>query len=299
MNNEEAFLSSTFREFIKCWRSGTKARVIIESVNGHAFVNFSAFLGYPDDVHVKPRPSKRKPSGGPRKKSAKKTQRDNDRAARYQEQKRREGAASASNNPEEAVVTSSPGAASASNSTEEAVVTSSPGAESAMTLSGLEFSFASPVPETLRQTSINEISTSMILSDVNEQTEQNEQETDSKGEDQNVSDDDGKCSKAAQKCQEDAPDEQTCEIHTKEMLERGRKQMISNIERFEHIPWWREDKLNYEFMKEKENEIARCRKCQIQKVRSEVRSLKSILWTDPSQFQKRIVTLGENLNSEK
>ena len=281
MNNEEAFLSSTFREFIKCWRSGTKARVIIESVNGHAFVNFSAFLGYPDDVHVKPRPSKRKPSGGPRKKSAKKIQRDNDRAARYQERKRREGAVSASNN------------------TEEAVATSSPDAESAMTISGLEFSFASPVPETLRQTSNDETSTSMILSDVNEQTEQNEQETDNKGEDQNVSDDDGECSKAAQKCQEDAPDEQTCEIHTKEMLERGRKQMISNIERFEHIPWWREDKLNYKFMKEKENEIARCRKCQIQKVRSEVRSLKSILWTDPSQFQKRIVTLGENLNSEK
>ena len=290
MNNEEAFLSSTFREFIKCWRSGTKARVIIESVNGHAFVNFSAFLGYPDDVHVKPRPSKRKPSRGPRKKSANKIQRDNDRAARYQERKRREGAVSASNNPE------------------EAVATSSPDAESAMTISGLEFSFASPVPETLRQTSINEISTSMILSDVKEQTEQheqseqneqNEQETDNRGEDQNVSYDDMECSKAAQKFQEAAPDEQTCEIHTKEMLERGRKQMISNIERFEHIPWWREDKLNYKFMKEKENEIARCRKCQIQKVRSEVRSLKSILWTDPSQVQKRIVTLGENLNSEK
>ena len=156
MNNEEAFLSSTFCEFIKCWRSGTKARVIIESMNGHAFVNFSAFLGYPDDVHSKSRPSKRKPSGGPRKKSAKKIQRDNDRAARYQERKRE-------------------GAASASNNSEEAVVMSSPGAESVMTLSGLEFSFASPVPETLRQTSNDEISNSLILSHIEEQNEENEQ----------------------------------------------------------------------------------------------------------------------------
>ena len=175
MNNEEAFLSSTFCEFIKCWRSGTKARVIIESMNGHAFVNFSAFLGYPEDAHFNPRPSpsRRKPSGGPRKKSAKKIQRDNVRAARYQERKRE-------------------GAASASNNSEEAAVTSSPGAESAMTLSGLEFSFASPVPETLRQTSNDDISTSMILNDSEEQNGQNEQETqaDKKGEKQRPNDED-------------------------------------------------------------------------------------------------------------
>ena len=77
MNSEEAFLFATFREFYKCWRSGTKARVTIESVNGKAFVNFSAFLGNPDDAHFKPRPSNWKPSkAGPRKKSDKKLKRD-------------------------------------------------------------------------------------------------------------------------------------------------------------------------------------------------------------------------------
>ena len=90
MNSEEAFLFATFKEFYKCWRSGTKARVIIESVNGKAFVNFSAFLGDPYDVHFKPRPSKRNPSKRPRKKSDNKIKRDNQRAAQFQERKRRE-----------------------------------------------------------------------------------------------------------------------------------------------------------------------------------------------------------------
>ena len=204
MNNEGAFLSSTFCEFIKCWRSGKKARVIIESMNGHAFVNFSAFLGYPEDAHFKPRPgpSKRKPSGGPRKKSAKKIQRDNDRAARYQERKREE-------------------AASASNNSEEAAVTSSPGAESAMTLSGLEFSFASPVPATLRQTSNDDISTSMILIDSEEQNEQNEQnvqetQKDKKGEKQSLYDEDQKHANE----ESDQMCEHRCQRHTREVLEK-------------------------------------------------------------------------------
>ena len=81
MNSEEAFLLATFKELFKCWRSGTKARVIIESVNGKAFVNFLAFLGDPEDAHFKPRPSKRNPSKGPRKKSENKIKRDNDCAA--------------------------------------------------------------------------------------------------------------------------------------------------------------------------------------------------------------------------
>ena len=150
MNNEEAFLSSTIREFIKCWRSGTKARVIIESLNGHPFINFSAFLGNPDDAHAKPRPAKRKPSEGPRKKSAKKVQRDNDRAARYQERKRMEGAASPSDIQKSAM------------DDPQAAETSTPGTESAMTVSGLEFSFASPVPETLRQDSSHDINQSSL-----------------------------------------------------------------------------------------------------------------------------------------
>ena len=117
MNSEEAFLFATFKEFYKCWRSGTKARVIIEAVNGKAFVNFSAFLGNPDDAHFKRRPSKWNPSKGPRKKSDNKIKRDNYHAAQYQERRRREEAASASSstplgNPE-ANITSSLSSAAA------------------------------------------------------------------------------------------------------------------------------------------------------------------------------------------
>ena len=67
-NSEASFLFSTFKEFFKCWRSGAKCRVFIESVNGKAIINFSTILGYPDDVHFKPWQSKRNPSKGPRKK---------------------------------------------------------------------------------------------------------------------------------------------------------------------------------------------------------------------------------------
>ena len=159
MNSEAAFLFSTFKEFYKCWRSGTRARVFIESFNGQAFINFSAFLGHPGDAHFNPRPTKRNPSRGPRKKSEKKTKRDNDRAARFQQRKRKEEeAASASiskpvDNP-------------------EAIATSSPGAESEMTFSSQEFSFASPVPENLRQDKNENNSDSMIVSDKIERQEQ-------------------------------------------------------------------------------------------------------------------------------
>ena len=44
---EEAFLLSTFSEFMKCWKSSKKSRLFIESVNGMAFMNFSVFLGDP------------------------------------------------------------------------------------------------------------------------------------------------------------------------------------------------------------------------------------------------------------
>ena len=95
---EEAFLFSTFVEFNKCWRSGKRSRLVIESVNGHAFVNFSAFLGHPETMHFAPR-EKRSPSRysnkKPKKKSKRKTQRDNDRAARFQEKKRQEREAAA------------------------------------------------------------------------------------------------------------------------------------------------------------------------------------------------------------
>ena len=137
---EEAFLFSTFIEFNKCWRSGTKARVIMESYNGAAFVNPSAFLGYPDDVHFNPRPERQNPPKKPRKKSEKKVKRDNECAARFQSKKRKEEeeAATASSTPTdnpEASISSSP----------------SPGmeSESVVTTSDLAFSFASPVQETL------------------------------------------------------------------------------------------------------------------------------------------------------
>ena len=41
----------------------------MESANENTFVNFSAFLGHPDNVHFQPRPSKPNPTTAPRKKS--------------------------------------------------------------------------------------------------------------------------------------------------------------------------------------------------------------------------------------
>ena len=161
--SEEAFLFSTFKEFCKCWRSGTRARVIMESMNGNTFVNFSAFLGHPDNAHFQPRPSKRNPTTVPRKKSEKKIKRDNDRAARFQEQKKnKQGAAASASKPVD---------------NPEASATSTPGSESVMTISSLEsslesqkFTFASPVQETLRQSTSQE--SSMILSDKKEQQDE-------------------------------------------------------------------------------------------------------------------------------
>ena len=40
-NTEEAFLFAGFIEFVKCWSSSKKSRIVIESVNGQAFMNFS------------------------------------------------------------------------------------------------------------------------------------------------------------------------------------------------------------------------------------------------------------------
>ena len=183
MNSEASFLFSTFNEFYKCWRSGANSRLFIESVNGKAFINFSAFLGNPDDAHFKPWHSKRNPSKVQRKKSAKKIKRDNDRAARFQESKRKE---------EEA--------ASAPKSADkpEAIVTSSPGAESAMTISGLEFSFSSPVPENLRHDTSH--GTSMILSDKKDQNEQEDDNTFNNS----VSEFQGEEDEVQEQCEEDS-----------------------------------------------------------------------------------------------
>ena len=93
---EEAFLFSTFVEFNKCWSSGKKSRLVIESVNGFAFVNFSAFLGHPKTIHFAPRENQNPGRKSSKKKSKRKTQRDNQRAARFQEMKRQEKEAAVS-----------------------------------------------------------------------------------------------------------------------------------------------------------------------------------------------------------
>ena len=161
-NTEEAFLLSTFSEFVKCWKSSKKSRLIIESVNGMAFMNFSVFLGNPSEVHSppnpKPHPQRRPPSPkeNKRKKSSRKIQRDNERAARYQENKRKElaAASAASGNPTSPLNSSkvqdktrdkqqAPASAASGGDPPQ---TSSP-AEPSVRASSVEFSFASPVAE--------------------------------------------------------------------------------------------------------------------------------------------------------
>ena len=100
-HSEEAFLLANFSEFVKCWSSGKKSRLVIESVNGHAIVNFTAFLGHPsaDHFHFNSKPKNRQPK--PRQKSERKIQRDNARAASFQERKRKEKALNPSPSTEE------------------------------------------------------------------------------------------------------------------------------------------------------------------------------------------------------
>ena len=129
---EEAFLFSTFVEFNKCWSSGKRSRLVIESVNGHAFVNFSAFLGNPKTMHSAPgenRYPRRKSKKKSKKKSKRKTQRDNDRAARFQEKKHQEREASSVNPP------------------------SPPPAPSAVSSSRMQFTFAEPDPADMSEDS--------------------------------------------------------------------------------------------------------------------------------------------------
>ena len=128
---EEAFLLSTFSEFVKCWKASKKSRLFIESVNGMAFVNFTAFLGNPGEAHFTPstpHPQSRHPAPreSKKKKSFKKIQRDNERAAKFQEKKRQEQAAASAANGDPPPSTSSPVRAASVN-----------------------FSFASPAAEDL------------------------------------------------------------------------------------------------------------------------------------------------------
>ena len=160
-NTEEAFLLSTFSEFVKCWKSGKRSRLFIESVNGMAFMNFSVFLGNPSEAHFtpSPHPQRRHPSPkeNKRKKSSRKIQRDNERAARYQENKRKElaAASAASGNPTSSLNSSkvqdktrdkqqAPASAASGGDPPQ---TSSPAEPSSVRASSVEFSFASPVAE--------------------------------------------------------------------------------------------------------------------------------------------------------
>ena len=72
-NSEAGFLQSSFVEFVKCWSMGTSSTFHVESRNGQAFLNFSAFLGQPRNVHFYNKESKMS-------KSERKAQRDRQRA---------------------------------------------------------------------------------------------------------------------------------------------------------------------------------------------------------------------------
>ena len=146
---EEAFLLSTFCEFIKCWKSSKRSLLFIDSVSGHAFVNFSVFLGDPSETHFHPKNWRWNPSpnDGKRKKSSKKIQRDNERAAQFQAKKRQEQAAAsaASGDPSPAASGDQPSA------------TSSP-EESSVEEASIHFSFPSPAAEDLTNNAMEGVS---------------------------------------------------------------------------------------------------------------------------------------------
>ena len=166
-HSEEAFLLASVSEFVKCWSSGKKSRLIIESVSGKAFIHFSAFLGYPKDDHFKARAEDRQPKPKPKakQKSERKIQRDNARAAKFQERKKREMA-----------LTTSPVSSSLQPSGQPTVPTTlSPFQVEA---SSTSFHFSEPLPENLRESSSSETMrhTSSYFSSMEEEKEPNEME---------------------------------------------------------------------------------------------------------------------------
>ena len=129
---------STFVEFNKCWTSGKRSRLFIESVNGNAFMNFSVFLGHPGNVYFDP---KNHHTAKKKVKSKRKTDRDNERAAKFQERKKKEMEAAAS----AAATDSSGGLPQNQNTSSRATQTSS----------SLEFSFAEPALESTNSDTSN------------------------------------------------------------------------------------------------------------------------------------------------
>ena len=205
--SEEAFLQATFSEFVKCWGSGKRARIFMESVNGGAFVSFSTFLGNPGAPHIDPRKTaktSRHPEGhhdsqnggNPhfqaafKTKSKRKTERDNARAAEFQKKKKEEAEQEAkektSRKDEEETK-------AASEEESEEVK------ESEMTISSLDsspvsrkFSFASPVQETLEISTLRHdmsLNTFRILDDEKDQTRQDETEVYNDGKNDDVDED--------------------------------------------------------------------------------------------------------------
>ena len=100
--SEGDFLFATFIEFVKCWGSGRRSRLFMESRKSGAFMNFSTFLGHPgmrrsfqqskmaSDEEPKVQDPKSKKEKKSKKKSKKKTERDNQRAAIFQKRKKDE-----------------------------------------------------------------------------------------------------------------------------------------------------------------------------------------------------------------
>ena len=146
-HSEEAFLFASVSEFVKCWSSGKKSRLILESVNGYSFVNFSAFLGYPGDHHFNANGRHRNPKAqNSKKKSSHQIQSDNERAARFQERKRREMAMTSSPAGIPTSLASSPSAAAPAN-----------------------FTFSEPHPENLRENLLER--TALCVSELHENQE--------------------------------------------------------------------------------------------------------------------------------
>ena len=50
--SESGFVFGSVLEFIKCWEAGADSRLILETCNGKAWVNFSCCLGRPNAHHV-------------------------------------------------------------------------------------------------------------------------------------------------------------------------------------------------------------------------------------------------------
>ena len=51
-NSESGFVFGSVMEFIKCWEAGSDSRLVLETINGRAWVNFSCCLGRPDANHI-------------------------------------------------------------------------------------------------------------------------------------------------------------------------------------------------------------------------------------------------------